>query len=78
MFCIQLDSLQAGLDKILEKRNKQLQDYMFTSYGIPEKNIIIKTADKQMLNSYTDDDKYKIEMTLPGTEKEVQNSNQVN
>ena len=42
---------------------------MTTTCEIPEKNLIIKTADKDTLNHFKEKAMYKIEMTLPGVEK---------
>jgi hypothetical protein len=71
------DSLKAGLMQMLEKRNDKLRSFLNDSYGITEKNIVIKTAEMPALNNYTGKAKYKIEMTLPGTEKEVKNLEEV-
>jgi hypothetical protein len=71
------ESLNAGLEQVLEKRNEKLRSFLRDSYGITEKNIAVKNADKQSLISYTDNAKYKIETTLPGTENEVKNAKEI-
>jgi hypothetical protein len=59
------DSLQAELQLTLGRRNELLRKHMITSYQIPPKKLIVKTAEKSALDTYTDKALYKIEMTLP-------------
>ncbi|MDR3653062.1 MAG: DUF748 domain-containing protein [Paludibacter sp.] len=63
------DSLQVGLLNKLEKRNSYLKNYLMTSNEIPEKNLVIKTAQIDSLRMYKENAIYKIGMTLPGAEK---------
>jgi len=63
------DSLQNELFAKFENRNANLRAYLNTSLGIPDKNIMVKTASKDTLSIYKDKSKYKIEMSLPGTDK---------
>jgi hypothetical protein len=63
------DSLQTELLSILEKRNIFLKNYLNTNAGIPVKNLVIKTADKDSLKNYNDKAVYKIDMSLPEEEK---------
>ncbi len=62
------DSIQASTQRLLQRRNLFLQNYMTTSLDVPAKNLVVKTADKAMLDSYTRKAMYKIEMTLPGAD----------
>jgi len=63
-----MDSLKVDLKRKLERRNEHLKNYMITTSEVPEKNLIIKTADDATLNAYKNPANYKIEMTLPGAE----------
>jgi len=60
------DSLQHELIQKFEIRNLILHDYLKTSLEIPEKNMAIRTADKDSLNIYKQNAIYKIGMSLPG------------
>ena len=62
------DSIRIDLKQKLERRNEYLKNYMMTTCEVPEKNLVIKTADDTTLNGYKDKGNYKIEMTLPGSE----------
>ena len=62
------DSIQAALNSLLEHRNIQLKEYMVNTCQIPLKNLIIRTAAADTLNSYKEKASYKIEMTLPGSD----------
>ena len=66
------DSLKTGLFSILEKRNLRLKNYMITNNGIPENNLVIKTADKDTLENYNGKALYKIDLSLPGAEKSTE------
>jgi hypothetical protein len=44
-------------------------NYLMTTGGVPANRILITTAEKPALDAYTEKPKYKIDMTLPGTEK---------
>ena len=61
------DSLQSEVQQTLNRRNELLRKHMITSYRIPSKKLIVKTAEQSALNTYTDKALYKIEMTLPGS-----------
>ena len=62
------DSIQASTQRLLQRRNLFLQNYMTTAFEIPAKSLVVKTADKATLDSYTGKAMYKIEMTLPGAD----------
>ncbi len=71
------DSVRQDLNRLFELRNKKLKTYLTETDQLPEKNIIIKTADNEAMEGYTDKSKYKIDMSLPGDEpaqdlKEIQ------
>lgn len=63
------DSLKAEFQNKLETRNQLLKSYLITTGGIPEKNIVVATAESTTLEAYSEQPKYKIDMTLPGAEK---------
>jgi len=63
------DSLQTELLNKFENRNSMLKNYMKTSMEISEKNLAIKTADKDTLKIFKDKAHYKINMSLPGAGK---------
>jgi hypothetical protein len=63
------DTLIANFQSKLALRNEQLKNYLISTEGVPTKNLSILTADKPALDTYTEKAKYKIDMTLPGTEK---------
>jgi len=60
------DSLRNELIQKFESRNSMLHNYLKTSLEIPEKNMAIRTADKDTLQIYKQNAKYKIGMSLPG------------
>ena len=61
------DSLQDQLQQTLNRRNELLRKHMITSYRIPSKKLIVRTAEQSALNTYTDKALYKIDMMLPGS-----------
>jgi len=63
------DSIRIGLINKLERRNLFLKNYLMTSSEIPEKNLVIRTAETDSLKIYNQKAIYKIGMTLPGAEK---------
>lgn len=67
------DSIRAEFQNKLESRNQMLKNYLITNVAVPLQNIMIKTADNQTLETYTEKARYKIDMLLPGTEKPVEN-----
>lgn len=62
------DSIQAGVQRFLQRRNVFLQNYMTTALDVPAKSLVVKTADTTTLDSYNGKAMYKIEMTLPGAD----------
>ena len=62
------DSIQVGFIHKLEERNSFLKNYLLTSCEIPEKNLILKTAELDSLKFYKEKPQYKIGMSLPGDE----------
>jgi len=61
------DSLRAELQQRLNKRDELLRKHMITSYQLPSKKLIVKTAEQSVLDTYTDKALYKIDMILPGS-----------
>lgn len=49
-----------------------IQNYLITNGEVPAKNILITTADNPTLETYAEKVRYKIDITLPGTEKPVE------
>jgi len=68
----QSDSIKAEFQRKLELRNSQLKNYLMTTGAVPVKNLLINTADGATLDAFAEKAKYKIDMTLPGTEKPVE------
>jgi hypothetical protein len=63
------DSLQSELITIFRNRNLMLKNYLETSLEIPEKNLIIKTTEKDSLLLFKEKSQYRIGMSLSGAEK---------
>ena len=63
------DSLEHELISKLESRNLFLRTYMKTSMELPEKNLNIRTAEKDSLLIFKSNSHYKINLSLPGAEK---------
>ena len=63
------DSLEYELISKLESRNLFLRNYMKTSMELPEKNLNIRTAEKDSLLIFKSNSHYKINLSLPGAEK---------
>ena len=63
------DSLEHELISKLENRNLFLRNYMKTSMELPEKNLKIRTAEKDSLLIFKSNSHYKINLSLPGAEK---------
>ena len=63
------DSLEHELISKLESRNLFLRNYMKTSMELPEKNLNIRTAEKDSLLIFKSNSHYKINLSLPGAEK---------
>lgn len=62
------DSIIVDLKHKFDRRNESLKKYLITTCEIPEKNIVIKTADDAILKTYKNNANYKIDMILPGAE----------
>jgi hypothetical protein len=62
------DSVATDFQRKLERRNEQLKNYLMTTGELPEKNLLIKTADKATLDAFDKKAHYQIEMSLPGAE----------
>ena len=62
------DSIQNGLINKLNERNTFLKNYLLSSCELPEKNLILKTADLDSLKKYKEKAQYRIGMSLPGDE----------
>jgi len=63
------DSLEHELISKLENRNLFLRNYMKTSMELQDKNMNIKTAEKDSLLIFKSNSHYKINLSLPGAEK---------
>ncbi|MBB3186358.1 DUF748 domain-containing protein [Microbacter margulisiae] len=69
------DSIQAGAQRFLQRRNLFILHYMTTSYQVPEKSLIVRTVGQDTLNTYSSKAKYAIKMTLPGADNSVDTTN---
>ena len=63
------DSLEHELISKLESRNLFLRNYMKTSMELQDKNLNIRTAEKDSLLIFKSNSHYKINLSLPGAEK---------
>ena len=61
------DSLEHELIRTLENRNVFLRSYLKQSLEIPEKNMNIRTAEKDTLKLFKSNAHYKVNLSLPGT-----------
>ncbi|HUN65448.1 MAG TPA: DUF748 domain-containing protein [Bacteroidota bacterium] len=62
------DSLRIELGRKLTRRNDILRKHVLTSYRIPAKKLIVRTADTTTLASFTDSPRYKVEMLMQGAD----------